>query len=137
GKITSIPIGAEPGRYTLSFDLAGCAWDPAKYEHEATDMVTLVVKAAGAGDLTAGSVLFTDTYSLPWDQGFTTYSVDLLVRRQSSLTLSFEGYAKGRGDNLGMLLDDVVLERVPAPGAVLLGSIGVGLVGWLRRRRAL
>jgi len=63
-----------------------------------------------------------------WSEGQFTYSGTRVKRA----VIGFNDQAASR-----FAIDNLSINTIPAPGAVLLGSFGLGLVNWLRRRRTL
>jgi hypothetical protein len=121
GSIESINIALAPGDYILSYDVAG------NHRNGGNDSVNILI---GGGSLLNATTMAGE------NAPFTTVSLPFTVATATSATIIFDGIG---GDNVGVLLDNVAINsvdgKIPAPGAVILGSIGVGVVGWLRRRR--
>ncbi len=142
GQILSDPIAFAAGKLIrISFDVSGNQrGDSAdQFQFEATfgSMLTTYFQVlggftyGGTGPLTGTS---TGTYfeTIAADRPFVRYTLGLTPTTAGTLQLRF---ATPSADNIGPLLDNVVVTQVPEPASWALMIAGFGLIGAAARRR--
>jgi len=123
-----------PAGYTLTFDYF---WDSQDYKPFNDKAGGRILSGAGLGGPVVTNLFVETVNSDPvnyWGTPWTT--VSYTFASSGTYTLVF-GIKNVLDPNLDSYLGIDNVKLIPAPGAILLGSIGIGLVGWLRRRRTL
>lgn len=96
------------------------------------------IYAGGSGGVLLG--ILDEKTSQTW--GTTTFNLDAAALQEILVagdTGTLDIWMNIVGSDRYVTLESATLtvDYIPAPGAILLGSLGVGFVGWLRKRRTL